>query len=489
MAPSRLGLEATIKMSCTLDGKIKAAEMRFWLDSGAYTDISPNMSKAIAANCSGPYNIENLSCDSFCVYTNHNYSTAFRGFSHESYMFCVERCIDELAKKCNISPLEIRLKNAIVPGNLSPTGVELSASNSGDFRKCLEKLNILANLSENNIVYMDDNKVRVKGIGAFWKAPNPSTDASAGAVITFNKDGSINLNIGSVEMGSGGKNLIAQMLAEKLQISYERVFVEASVNTKTMPKYWKTVASLSSFLVGRAVMNAADDAISQLKSNASLALNCPVEDLDIKDEKVIIKYKPEIGLGFKDIAFGTKLENGNVVGKQVIGRGSYIIGHISSKLAVDNGKGKTGNAWTVGAEAVELEVDLKDYSFKVLNAYLVIDIGNLINPKEMTCVLKGGMSMGISLAINEEDIYDEDAIFQDTSLRTYKVMHINSAPNYLVDFVQTPQLDAPYGVRAFSEHGVLGMPAAIANAISLAVGHEIDELPIYPEVIYKNLKD
>lgn len=97
--PSRLGLDAKIKIGANKDGIIKAAQMFFNLDAGAYTDISPNMSKAIAVDCTGPYNIENLECDSVCVYTNHNYATAYRGFSHEAYTFCIERVIDILAKK------------------------------------------------------------------------------------------------------------------------------------------------------------------------------------------------------------------------------------------------------------------------------------------------------------------------------------------------------------------------------------------------------
>ena len=114
-SPGRLGLEAKVKFGATKDGVIKAAQMTFWLDTGAYTDIGPNMSKAIAVDAPGPYKVDNLWCDSICVYTNHNYATAYRGFSHESYTFCVERTLDVLAMQCGMDPLELRLNKAKRP--------------------------------------------------------------------------------------------------------------------------------------------------------------------------------------------------------------------------------------------------------------------------------------------------------------------------------------------------------------------------------------
>lgn len=65
-------------------------------------------------------------------------------------------------------------------------------------------------------------------------------------------------------------------------------------------------------------------------------------------------------------------------------------------------------------------------------------------------------------------MYSDKAINLTTSFRTYKLLHIGEEPKYLVDFVETPQLDSPFGTRSYSEHGIIGMPAALANALSLA---------------------
>ncbi|HEX7655175.1 MAG TPA: molybdopterin cofactor-binding domain-containing protein, partial [Verrucomicrobiae bacterium] len=139
-SPVQIGVEAQVKLGATRAGKLKAAEMTFLIDGGAYTDSAPIMAKAIAANCTGPYNVENLWCDSLCIYTNHTYATAFRGFGHTAYTFAMERAMEKMAYALGMDPFEFRLRNVLVPGNLSPTQVRITQSNFGDLGKCLQKL-------------------------------------------------------------------------------------------------------------------------------------------------------------------------------------------------------------------------------------------------------------------------------------------------------------------------------------------------------------
>ncbi|MCX7614242.1 MAG: molybdopterin-dependent oxidoreductase, partial [Clostridiales bacterium] len=450
----------------------------------AYTDISPNMSKAIAVDCTGPYNVENVTCDSLCVYTNHGFSTSFRGFSHESYTFCIERALDTLANKCGIDPLKLRLKNAIQPGHFSPTQVAITKSNSGNLKECILKLKTLINWDEGVRIDAGQNKIRAKGISCLWKTPDPPTDASSGAVIMFNSDGSVILNTGVVEMGSGGQTNLVLMLAEKLKMHPERIHVKLHVDTEYCPEHWKTVASMTSFLAGRAVMKAADNVIFQLKNLASVALRCPVEDLEIENEKVFIKHLPSKRVRFQDLVRGIRYPDGNTFGGQIIGQGSFTMNHLTF-LDPETGKGKAGPAWTVGAQAVEVEFDIKEYTYRFIKAATVMDIGKNINPEAARCMIRGGMSMGLSLASRETYIYDEKCIMDTTSLRNYKLLHIGQEPEYLVDFVETPQEDAPYGTRVFSEHGIIGMPAALANALSTAAGVALNQMPLTPEYIWK----
>lgn len=478
-SPSRLAMEADVKIGVDKLGKIQAADLKYYLDCGAYTDIAPYMSKAIAVDCTGPYNIENLSCDSCCVYTNHNYATAFRGFGHESYTFCIERVLEQLSEQCG---LDVRALNAIKPGDLSPTQVEITASNAGNLSVCIQKLETMLDCKAR--MDLGNGKVRASGMSCLWKTPNPPTDAVAGAVITFNSDGSLNLITGVVEMGSGGQTMLAQLLAEKMRMRVDRIHVVLDTDTATAPKYYKTVASMTTYLAGRAVMQAADDALNQIKQHAAVVLRAQAEDLDYGDERVYLKHLPKYSVGFQDLVQGVKYPDGNAVGGQVIGRGSAIFHHLSP-LAQDTGKGNVGASWTVGAQAVEVEYDTTDHTYRILKAATVMDVGPVVDPKATRGVIQGGMSMGLSLASREHLVYDAECINQSTSFRTYNVLHIGEEPQYLIEFVETPQLDAPYGTRAFTEHGIIGMPAALANALSRAAGVPLNQLPLTPESIWR----
>lgn len=483
-APCRMGLEARIKIGADQDGILRAADLTYWLDCGAYTDISPYMAKAIAVDCTGPYRIEALSCDTLCVYTNHTYATSFRGFSHESYTFCIERTLDMLARKCALDPFELRFRNAIRPGCLTPSQVECTASLTGDLKKCLNGIRQLAQWDCGGAVPIKKDTVRAKGVACFWKTENPPTDAISGALITFNPDGSLNLQTGVVEMGSNGQTHLAQILAEKLKIDPDQVHVVTSVDTRTAPEHWKTVASLTEYMAGRAVMRAADDLLEQLRGNASLALGCPAGEIEVAHGRAFSRKNPERFLVLKDIVQGYRSEAGESIGEPVLGRGGFMLKGLSM-LNPRTGQGKTGPAWTLGAQVVEVEADLKTYTYRILNASTVMDVGKVLNPESMRSMVAGGMAMGLSMASREAFAYDAAGIPRRPNLRTYKLMHIGQEPDYRVGFVETPEEGSPYGVRSFAEHGILGMPAALGNALSAAFGRQLVTLPLTPETIWR----
>lgn len=482
-SPCSMGLEARVKLGASRDGIIRAAEITYMVDGGAYADIAPRMAKAVAIDCTGPYNIENVWCDSICVYTNHTFATSFRGFGHGECTFCIERSIDKLANELKMDPMEIRLKSAISPGNLSPTQVKITESNTGNLRKCIEKLRESINWDEGNTIEAGENVVRSKGISCFWKTSNSPPDASSGAILTFNSDGSINLNFGAVECGPGMRTTAAQILAAKMKMNVNRIHVGMDVNTEVSPEHWKTVASMTTFMAGRAIIDAADDLIAQLKSIAAAAMRCHIEDLSVGEEKVYLKDDPSFYIDFKDIIDGYKYPNGNTVGSQIIGKGSYIMRHLSY-LDKSTGKGKAGPSWSVGAQGVEVEYDMKKYTYRVIRAVTVIDAGTIVNHKTARGVIMGGMCMGLGMASREELLHDSAARVSNSSFRTYKLMRYGENPEYLVDFIEIPQIDAPFGARGLGEHGLLGMPAALANALSAAARVDFDTIPITPEVIW-----
>lgn len=483
-APCRIGLEAEIKIGVTKEGLLQAAEMTYWLDCGAYTDIAPYMAKAIAVDCTGPYHIENLTCDSLCVYTNHSFATSYRSFAHESLTFCVERMMDLLAHKCGLDPLEMRMKNAIRPGSMTPTQVVCTDSTVGNLTKCLNQVKALSEWDDGKPRIIKPDTIQAKGVACLWKTENPPTNAISGALITFNPDGSVNLNTGVVEIGSGGQTNLALILAERLRIDPGQVHVVMPVDTRTAPEHWKTVASLTEYMAGHAVVRAADDLMEQLRQNGAQALECPYEEIEISNGRVYTKKHPERFLAFKVIVQGYQSASNESIGEPALGRGGFMLKGLSL-LNPQTGKGKTGPFWTLGAQVVEIEADLKTFSYRILSASTVLDVGKVLNPELACAVTAGGVSMGISLASREAFPYNDRGIPQAPNLRTYKLLHIGQEPEYRVGFVETPNDDSPYGARGYSEHGIIGIPAALGNALSAAFGTDFLFLPLTPERLWK----
>ena len=179
-SPSKLGAEGKVKLGATKDGKITGLECIYYINSGAYANTAPNMARAAATDCSGPYNIENIYCDSYCVYTNHTYATSFRGFGHGISTFGIEMAMHKLAKELGMDPLELRKINAIKEGDLSPTQSLMTLSNTGDLDKCISNLKNIMNWDAGNKITTDKGTIITKGVSCFWKTSSSPTDAGSG---------------------------------------------------------------------------------------------------------------------------------------------------------------------------------------------------------------------------------------------------------------------------------------------------------------------
>jgi CO/xanthine dehydrogenase Mo-binding subunit len=483
-SPCHIGLEAKVKLGATKEGKLTALEITFYFDTGGYTDGGAAVTQAAAIDCTGPYRIDNVWCDSLCVYTNHPYTNAFRGFGHTEATFCMERTMDLLAKKLQMDPLDLRLRNAIKPGDTTPTQAPLNESNIGDVTQCIVKLKGLIQWDEGQRIAVDRFKVRAKGMACVMKTSSSAIDTGSGATITINHDGTLNLSVGAIEIGQGNRTIMTQILAERMNISVNQVHIKMDVDTQITPEHWKTVASSSTMMVGRAVLDAAADVIAQLKQNTSIVLKRHQDDLEVGRGRVYVKDNPNIGLEIHEVASGYINPDGSASGEPVIGRGRYRV-HQLTKLDPETGKGIPGPQWTVGAQAVEVEFDTRECTYRILKAASVFDAGKVINAATARGQVMGGMNMGLSFASREGFLYNKAGLVLNPQLRSYKLIRFGENPIYLVDFVETPFLEGPYGARGIGEHGTIGMAAALANALSLAAGVELNILPLTPELIWR----
>ena len=485
-SPGHIGLEATVKLGATADGKLLALDALYFFDSGGYADYAVNISRAAAISATGPYNIPNARADALCVYTNHPFATAYRGFGHE-INFAIARAMDALAEALEMDPVELHVRNAIREGDLSPTQSVMDP-NTGDLAACVRKAAEMIDWGEGARIEVDEHTVRAKGMGCFWKAPAMPTNADAGAVLTFNEDGSVNLSTGIVEIGQGTYAGLIQIVAEALRLDPELVHVAFEVETRRSPHDWATAASRSLFMAGRAALQAVDDAKQQLKQIASAPLQCPPGDLEVAEGWVRVRDDPVHRLAMSDVALGFMYPDGTATGGQVIGRGNYISRWLTD-IDAETGEGHPALEWTMGAEAVEVEVDLRDGSYRVLKAVSAMDVGQVINPDLARGQVVGAMMMALGGAMTEGFVFDSRERVRNAVLRDFKLPRIDDAPEYDVAFVETPQGDGPYGARGLGEQGVLGIYGALSNAISRAIGKPVNDLPITSETIWWALND
>lgn len=486
-SPGHIGLEADVQIAADERGRFLGMDLTYYFNSGAYADYAVNVSRAAAISCTGPYHVPTVRCDSLCVYTNMPFATAYRGFGHIEMAYAIERAIDELAKHLQMDPLALRTLNAIKQGDLTPVQSVMHLG-TGDLVKCFEVVAQSLGGNIGDLTVTDHHTVRAKGIAGLWKAPAMPTNTDAGAILTFNQDGSCNLNTGIVEMGQGTKTGLAQIVAEYLDLPLEKVHVVMDVNTRLSPSDWATAASRGLFMAGLATMEACEDAMAQIKKTASEVLRVPAHDLVVAGERVYDKSQPTCGLSLSEVVMGYVYPNGNAIVGQVIGRGKYIAKNLTD-IDQETGKGHPDLEWTLGAEGVEIEVNPLTGHYKVLKAVCCIDVGKVINPFLARGQIVGGMAMGLGYTTKEGFVFNARGQVTNGSLRDYKIMRISEAPLYEVHFLETAQPDGPYGARGLGEQSVIGMPGAISNALSRAIGHALNQIPITPERVWQTLQE
>lgn len=487
-SPGRPGLEARVRLAARADGLLLGADIEFLFDSGGYADYAVNVSRAAAISCTGPYNIPNVKTDSLCVYTNHPFATAFRGFGHIELSYATERAMDLLAERLQMDPADLRGINAIREGDLTPTGAPMD-ENTGDLPACLAKVRERLEWdSRPHRVVGSDGKIRAKGISCFWKAPAIPTFTDAGAVLFFAEDGSATLSTGIIEIGQGAHEGLRMLVAEALKTDLDHVRVTRHVDTDRSPHDWATAASRSLFMAGRAALDAVADAVAQIKNIAAVPLQRSAKDLEVAGGRVFIRAEPSRFLPLEKVVLGYVHPNGNAIGGPVIGRGWYITPDLSS-LDPETGAGKPWLEWTLGAEGVEVEIDPADGAIRVLKAACAMDVGKVVHPALARGQVVGAMGMGIGYSLCEGFVFDVRQVVQNGSLRDYKIMRYGEDPDYVVDFVETPQHDGPYGLRGLGEQGIVGMPGCLAQAVSLAIGRQMTELPMTPEAIWKKSQE
>jgi CO/xanthine dehydrogenase Mo-binding subunit len=482
----RQGLVAYFKMGCDREGRLLAMENKFYWDGGAYTEYGVNITRASGYSSSGPYDVPNVTTDSYCVYTNHPVGGPMRGFGMPEMHAGLEQCIDELAYAIHMDPVQFRKINCVQTGDTLVTGMIMHPTGLSE---CLVKAAEAINWGRKDLPSAP-NKRRGKGMALMWKAPAMPPNAGSSAKVALNEDGTVTVSVGGQEIGQGSFTIAAQMAAASLGVPVEWVRVATPLDTNYSPYEWQTVASRLTWSMGNAISAAARDARQQILEMVARAWGENIEDLDIVDGSVI-SYKSEEALSLKNIAiYGIPLPNDQGwIGGPVLGRGNFMPTYVTG-LDAETGQGPRAVVhYTVGAQAVEVEVDMDTGKVEVIRGVAAFDVGKAINPDMVKAQMEGGFVQGLSTALFE-GLQLKDGYLQNPSFVDYRIATCTDVPaNIAAIIVEVAQDDGPWGARGIGEHAMVPTVPAVANAIYDAIGIRVGAPPYSSEKVYLAMLD
>ncbi len=482
----RQSLVAHTKIGCDAEGNLLAMETEYYFGGGAYNDYGVNIARAAGYSCTGPYDIPNVKGDSYCVYTNRPIGSAMRGFGMPEIHWGIEQIMDQLAAKIGMDAAEFRRRNCVKTGQAILTGMEMTPI---DLVACIDKVTEAIGWGGKEKPSAPHKK-RGQGIAIMWKAPAMPPNPGSSAIVRFNEDATVNVEIGAQELGQGAFTVMAQIAAQALGVPYEWVRISAPVDTRYSPYEWQTVASRITWTTGNAVKAAAEDARGQILEIVAEHWNEEPDDLNIKDGKVI-SYKSEREQPLQNmVIYGLPNENfEGWKGGPIIGHGKFMPTYVTN-LDFETGQGPRAVVhYTVGAQAVDLEVDTETGQVEVLKIASAYDVGKAINPDLVLTQIEGGAVHGMSSAF-EALRFDEDGRPVNPSLVDYRIMTAVDVPKEIHgDIVETPLEDGPWGARGVGEHVMVPTAPAIANAINDALGIRFNDLPLSAEKIFLALEE
>ncbi|UCC63750.1 MAG: xanthine dehydrogenase family protein molybdopterin-binding subunit [Anaerolineae bacterium] len=478
---TRQSLAANTKIGCDAEGNLLAMQTEYCFGGGAYNDYGVNIARAAGYSCTGPYDIPNVTGDSYCVYTNEPIGSAMRGFGMPEIHWGIEQIMDQLAEKMGMDPAEFRRRNCVKTGDTILTGMEMPAI---DLVACIDKVTEAIKWDKKDRPSAAHKK-RGKGLAIMWKAPAMPPNPGSSAIVRFNEDATVNVEIGAQELGQGAFTVAAQIAAQVLGVPYEWVRVSAPVDTKYSPYEWQTVASRITWSTGNAVRAAAEDARRQILEIVADHWDEDIENLDIKDGQVI-SYKSEQEQPLeKMVVYGLPNENfEGWKGGPIVGQGKFMPAYVTN-LDPETGQGTRAVVhYTVGAQAVDLEVDTETGQIEILKIASAYDVGKAINPDLVLTQIEGGAVHGASSAFEGLQL-DERGRPLNASLVDYRIMTSADAPKEIQgDFVETALEDGPWGARGVGEHVMVQTAPAIANALYDALGIRFSDLPLSAEKVF-----
>ncbi len=444
------------------NGKILGGEIDFAIDGGAYATLSSVVLSRGTIHAGGPYGWPNIRIRAKAVATNMPPHGAFRGFGAPQSLFAMERHMDRIAAAVGISPIEVRRRNFLKPGQTTTTDQVIREPI--DLDQLLERGLALSEYREKKNRFRDQNTAtRKKGIGIATFLHGAGFTGSGERYLASvvgmecSATGKIKVLVSSTEFGQGTNTVLCQIAAETLGLPYTDVEM-APPDTKKVPNSGPTVASRTVMVVGKLVQSAAHGIQQTLTARGFL------RDGYSRDE-------------FREACARYAAEHGELK--------SWARYEPPPNIFWDDAKYR-GEAYAAYAWAVylaEVTVDLTTYSVTVDDFVALQEVGKVLHPVLARGQIIGGVAQGIGFALYEKVVW-QNGRMQNAQMTNYIMPTSADLPPIRVYFEELGNVHGAFGAKGIGELPMDGPAPAIVNAIADALGMPFDSVPLLPEDIF-----
>ncbi len=475
-----------VKLALDANGKFTALKVDTIANMGAYLS---NFASCVptylyATLLAGQYTTPVIYANVKAVFTNTAPVDAYRGAGRPEATYLLERIVEVAARETGIDPAELRKRNFIPPDAFpyaTPVALTYDTGNYGiAMDKALEMIDYKG-FAERKRQSAAKGKLRGIGFSAYIEACGIAPSAVVGSLgagvglwesaqVRFNATGSVSVFTGSHSHGQGHETTFAQLTAEKLGIPYENIEIVHG-DTGSIPMGMGTYGSRSLAVGGSAIIRACDKVIEKGRKIAAHLMEASVEDVEFDGGQYKVAGTDK-SKTIAEIAFT-----------------AYVPHNYPED--VEPGLDETAFydplnfTYPAGTHIAEVEIDPETGVTEIVDWVAVDDFGKVINPMIVEGQVHGGVAQGVGQALLEGCVYDpETGQLLTGSYMDYCMPRADNLPLLKVATTETACTHNPLGVKGCGEAGAIAAPAALMNAITNALGCEID-MPATPEKVWR----
>ena len=469
------------------DGMLVCVHARLLIDGGAYASSGAAVISNASTFAAGPYDVPNALIEGTRVYTNNPPCGAMRGFGAVQACFAYEAQMDKLAKALGMDPVALRLRNALAPGSILPTGQVIRGS--APVREVIERCLAIPMPSEDPVgggsaagrdpvalpggagnVSRGEGLRRGVGFAVGYKniAYSEGFDDSAEArvrLFTGPSGPRVEVHSAAAELGQGVHTILMQIARSELGVEHV-VLHPADTHVGSAGS---SSASRQTMMSGGAVQLACRAVREQLFDRVRRRLRerglPPTGELSLEGGEVLLGGS---SLGGLEAYLDTPIEC------------TRIYHHRKTRPLDARGQGDPHVCFAFAAQRAVVEVDEDLGLVRVVQIATAQDVGRAINPQSVYGQIEGGTAQGLGLALMEE-IQLKDGHIRNASFTDYLIPTILDMPPVEAVLVEDPEPDAPFGAKGVGEPSTVVSTAAIVAALRNATGRELNRVPVKPD--------